>query len=64
MSDATHAFCRKCNDVQPVDWSSFKQVTMAADASRGRVFKGVEAKCAVCAFEIVQLGTAFTEQYR
>lgn len=63
MTDVTHAFCRKCNEVQPVTWRRFKQVVPALDCSSGRVFEGMEAACDICNYEVAKLGSIFTESY-
>jgi ribosomal protein L37E len=59
---ATHGFCRKCNEVQPLDWAHFKQVRPLV-SQRGigaKCFEGMEAKCAVCGFDVCQVGRVYT----
>lgn len=60
MSDeATHVFCRKCSDVQPVKWDRFHEVTLF-NPRKQRVFHGFAAICEVCGFEIARIGNAQT----
>jgi len=54
-NDATHAFCKKCSEVQPILWQSFKSITVQGDKSRE--FTGMDATCEVCGFEIAKVGS-------
>lgn len=58
-NDATHAYCRKCSNVQPILWSHFTEVIMIGITPQ-RTFEGMEAKCEVCGFEIAKIGNAHT----
>jgi len=52
---ATHGYCRKCAEVQPLIWRHFKEVTMVETVL---TFEGMEANCEVCDFSIAKLGQA------
>ena len=54
MTTATHGYCKKCVEVQPVLWAHFTSLTIQGTLSRQ--FEGMEATCEVCGFEIAKFG--------
>lgn len=54
MTTATHSYCKKCSEVQPVLWTHFTSITIQGALSRQ--FEGMEAVCEVCGFEIGKFG--------
>jgi len=54
-SIATHGFCKKCSEVQPILWENFKLVTI--DINKKRSFTGMEAVCEVCGFIVAKVGS-------
>lgn len=63
MSDASHAFCRKCNAWSPLIWRSFKETSVGITNSGAIVsvsHSGMGAQCEVCSFEVAKLSTGPT----
>jgi len=58
--DATHGYCRKCSEVQPVIWNHFRRETYVG-TDLVRTFTGMCAECEVCGFEVAQLGQSHTQ---
>lgn len=58
-NDATHAYCRKCSEIQPVRWEHFHQ-EIYVGVTKARTFTGMTMICEVCDFELAQIGHAHT----
>jgi len=55
MATATHAFCPRCNQFEPMIWTNVIIAEVHVDGRIGR-FEGLELKCRVCQFEITKVG--------